>query len=536
MDGLGDMLGLNFLAAVEVGNGAGDLTDAVIAAGRQAERVKGLPHQLRAGLVQLAEFAQLSRLHIRVAEAGRPGKALALAASRRLDPRLDRAGRLRFLVAAQIVEIERRDLDDNVDAVEQRPGDAREIIVDGGRRAGAAPGGVAVPAAAAGVHRADELKLAGKARRARRAGNGHHAVLKRLAHDLQRFLAELRQFVEKQHALVCERNFARPRYGAAARQAGGGDRVVRAAERPPAHQRLLLGQKAHDRVDLRDLQRLLAGHIRQDGRQSARQHTLAGAGRPHQEHIVRARRGDLQRPLDIFLSLDVPEIRQLRRVLLRLPRGLRRDGLAAVQMRRKLPHVRHRDDAQAAGQRRLSCVLRGNIERGKAGLLRGDGHGQHAVDRPELSLQTQFAQKGARLLRKPAQLRRRQNSQQNWQIVERAALAGVSGREVQRDAADRKLEAAVFDRSADALARLPDRRIRQADDLKGRQAVGDKALHGNGIAADPAQSQRVHATDHCNPPLSFSVFSPIIIPHRMQNYKSFSAFLPKKPSFRGAEP
>ena len=57
------------------------------------------------------------------------------------------------------------------------------------------------------------------------------AVLERLAHDLQSLAAELGEFVEKQDAVVGERDFAGAGVGAAAEQAGIGDGVVGRAKR-----------------------------------------------------------------------------------------------------------------------------------------------------------------------------------------------------------------------------------------------------------------------------------------------------------------
>jgi len=60
-------------------------------------------------------------------------------------------------------------------------------------------------------------------------------------------------------------------------------------------------------------------------------------------------------------------------------------------------------------------------------------------------------------------------------------------------AADRKAETAVFDGSAHPLARLAHGGIRQADELKARQAAGDAALDHDGISADAGQAHGIHA-------------------------------------------
>ena len=63
---------------------------------------------------------------------------------------------------------------------------------------------MAVPAAAAGVHGAHQHEAAGQRQGAGGPGDGHKAVLQRLAQCLKRRLAELRQLVKKQHDVVGE--------------------------------------------------------------------------------------------------------------------------------------------------------------------------------------------------------------------------------------------------------------------------------------------------------------------------------------------
>ncbi len=85
------------------------------------------------------------------------GEALALDGAGGGDPLGDRARRLRRGGQDQVGGRDRRHVDADVDAVEQRPGDARLIIVDAARAAPADVAGLAGHAAAAGVHRGDQL-------------------------------------------------------------------------------------------------------------------------------------------------------------------------------------------------------------------------------------------------------------------------------------------------------------------------------------------------------------------------------------------
>ena len=139
------------------------------------------------------------------------------------------------------------------------------------------------------------------------AGDRDFAGLERLAQRFERLRLEFRQLVEKQHALMGERDFARPRAHAAAdqrRHAGG---MVRRAERPPVGQRAAF-DLAGDRGDHGDFEHFGRRERRQDRGQPRRQHRFAGAGRADHQQIVAAGRGDFERALGAFLALDVGEI------------------------------------------------------------------------------------------------------------------------------------------------------------------------------------------------------------------------------------
>ena len=83
------------------------------------------------------------------------------------------------------------------------------------------------------------------------------AVFERLAEHFERGAVELRQLIEKQHAVVGEADFAGRGRGAAAHEAGVRDRVMRRAKRPAGQQRLTGRQAADGAVNARRLDRLL---------------------------------------------------------------------------------------------------------------------------------------------------------------------------------------------------------------------------------------------------------------------------------------
>ncbi len=95
-----------------------------------------------------------------------------------------------------------------VDAVQQRAAElalvARHLV----GRAAASPLARPEEAAGARVHGGNQLKPGGKLGPLRRAGDGDVAGFERLAQGLQRRTGEFGQFVQKQHALVGERDFA----------------------------------------------------------------------------------------------------------------------------------------------------------------------------------------------------------------------------------------------------------------------------------------------------------------------------------------
>ena len=134
-------------------------------------------------------------------------------------------------------------------------------------------------------------------------------VSKRLAQRIERARLELRKLVEEQHAVVRERDFARPRAQAAADQRRHRGGMMRAAERAAVGERAAFDH-AGDRRDHRHFEQLGRRERRQDRRQPRRQHRLAGAGRADHQQVMPAGGGDLERALGALLALDVLEIEQ----------------------------------------------------------------------------------------------------------------------------------------------------------------------------------------------------------------------------------
>lgn len=135
----------------------------------------------------------------------------------------------------------------------------------------------------------------------------HFAGLERLAQGIERLSLKFGQFVEEQHAEVCHGNFAGAHAQPAAGEGRDGSRMVwRAIGAGTADAAVL--QRAGDRGDHRDFQRLGGCQVRQNTGQARGEQRLAGAWRSDHQEIVCTGGGDLQRAAGGFLPLYLLEI------------------------------------------------------------------------------------------------------------------------------------------------------------------------------------------------------------------------------------
>ena len=147
MEGFGEVVGLDGVAAVEVGDGAGELEDPMKGAGAELQlRHRRLDERL-AGLVQLAVLAHLGWPHVGVGlvqEAAvaprrervfrqRFRQAVALDGAGAFDAGANGAAGLTEAVGEELVVVDARDVNVDVDAVEEGAGDALLIASDGPR-------------------------------------------------------------------------------------------------------------------------------------------------------------------------------------------------------------------------------------------------------------------------------------------------------------------------------------------------------------------------------------------------------------------
>src|SRR5450432_2294065 len=157
------MAGLDVVGGVEVGYGAGDLENAVVGAGGEAQAGDGVFEELFAVGVDGAEFADHFGHHLGVGIGGLFGAITGgLAVAGGDDPGADRVGVFGRGWGAEFFVFYGRDFDVDVDAVEERAGDFGDVALDHGRGAVALAGGVAEVAAGAGIHGGGEHESRGE--------------------------------------------------------------------------------------------------------------------------------------------------------------------------------------------------------------------------------------------------------------------------------------------------------------------------------------------------------------------------------------
>ena len=145
------MPGLDPVALLQVGHGAGDAQYPVVGPGGQADARDGMLHLLLGFRIELAEAAQRARRHLRVAVNTKAFQALALDIACGQNALADHGGLFRLLVLRQFLVLHGGHLDVQIDPVQQWAGYARQVALNQGRRARAVVQRVAVIAALAGM-------------------------------------------------------------------------------------------------------------------------------------------------------------------------------------------------------------------------------------------------------------------------------------------------------------------------------------------------------------------------------------------------
>ena len=400
-------------------------------------------------------------------------------------------------VSGQFIVFQRRHIHAEVDAVQHGAGQAAEVAVDGGLGAGAASAGVAVPAAFAGVHGAHQHESAGVGDRAGHPGDLGLAVLQRLTQHFQHFGVEFRQFIQKQHAVVGQRDLAGAEAAAAARHTGCGNSMVGRTEGTAGDHGMLPAGEAHNGVDLRAGQSLLPGQIGENGGQALGHHGLARSRTARHQNMVPAGRRDLQRPLGLLLPLDLGEIGAVDGAPGGSPGLGREDGFLSTQVPCKLLDGGDGNDLDPLGKGGFRGVIGRDEQAGEPGAFGRQRHGQSTADRPKLTGQGQLAEERGVLHAGEGKLPSRgQNTHQNGKVVDRADFLAIGGGQIDGDAGHREVKATGLDGGTDAFPGFLYCGVGKADDVKGGQTAGQGALRTDRVAGYAVETQRLYGTDH----------------------------------------
>ena len=215
LDGFGQMGLFDALAAGEVGDGAGDFEDARVAAGREAEAVGDHLQQFVSGLVHRTELADVAGLHLAVGVQAEGFQPLPLQLPGGFDPGADGGGGFAVDGIGEILVRHPGNFDMQVDAVEQRTGEAGAVALQHRRGAGAFAQAVAEKTAVAGIHRCHQHEIGGIGETGSGAADADLAVFEGLAQHFQHIFFELGELIQKKDAVVSEADFAGAGIGAA---------------------------------------------------------------------------------------------------------------------------------------------------------------------------------------------------------------------------------------------------------------------------------------------------------------------------------
>ena len=250
--------------AAQVGDGARNPKHAEEAACTQLHALAGKGQQPRGrrrcagGVLQRGAVQRgIARAPLDARVAGR------LTRARRANALPHRRRRLSGPAVEELAEPLPGNVDHQVDPIADGTAQAAGVFAESARRA-AATGLVAEVTAGARVGGRDEGEVGGEVNGAARPDHDHGAFLERLAQCLEVAPREFADLIEEQHAAMSEADLSRAREPAATPdQPRPRYRMVRGAKGWPRHGGRALAQRAAQRVQRGDLNRLIAVEIRE---------------------------------------------------------------------------------------------------------------------------------------------------------------------------------------------------------------------------------------------------------------------------------
>ena len=217
--------------------------------------------------------------------------------------------------------------------------------------------------------------------------------------------------------------------------------MVRRTERTRGYDGIVLPRQPGNGIDLSGFEHFLPRHIRQYAGQALAHHAFACARRAYHEYVVSAGRSDLHGALHILLTLDIGKIKIFHRCRVELRYIHRLYAKFSPEMRDKLGHILNGIHRHSLGIGGFLRVIGRHEQLAHALARGGDCHGQRTADRPKRSVERKLSEKCAVGLRLTYHSRCGKNAEHYRQIVHRSGLFCVRRRKIDRDAADRELEA-----------------------------------------------------------------------------------------------
>jgi len=177
-------------------------------------------------------------------------------------------------------------------------------------------------------------------------------------------------------------------------------------------------------------------------------------------------------------------------------RGRRARRLAA-EMGDRLHEGLDADDRRPVGEGRLGRVRGRHEKLAEPGTLRRRGDRKRAADRMHATVEAELAEDagGREIGQRPPRFRG-EDAERDREVVVGALLADPGGREVHGHAALRVLEPGVAERGADAVARLANGAVGEADRGSVRQARGDVDLDVDDERVDAAERAGADTGEH----------------------------------------
>ena len=386
--------------------------------------------------------------------------------------------------------------DVKVDAIQQRTGELARVAQAFAGLANARAPRISEEAARTRIHRGDEKQVARKDQGPRGPHDRNAMLLERLPDGLQDVAPELRQLVEEQHAAVREGRFAGRGAGPAPDQTRRGNPVVGCPKRRVGQETGSGRERARDRMDLRDLDRLRGRKRRKNPGKPSGEHRLSGSGRSRKQQVVAPRGADLGGAAGDELSPDFREVRK--------GSGWRRrplghggsDRTLAQDVRHRLAEVGDRDHADASDRGGFGGVCRGEHDLLEPRVTRGDGEAERAPDGPDLAAEAELADEDAPRSVGCREAGQAEQPERHGKIERGAAFPEVRRGEVDGDGPVRYGKPPVLQRRTDALPRLPHARVGKTDDGEARKAVRGVDLDVEHAGFETQSGRGVDPSEH----------------------------------------